>query len=576
MANLILGWPTLKRLLYYGKFWKKEIYTAFLILFFASILETIGPCLISYFINHIEKIKQVNKIYLLSVLSFYFISQTTSIILNYLQTILFNKIAIKIIQKIRIEVFTSLISKPLYFFNKTPIGDIISIITNDTEILKELYDTVLINIFKNISLIIIMLITMFFLQWKMAIIATTLFPIVIIIILFYQYFCIPKLRKIRSLLTKINHEFHEIINGIHIIQQFSQEKKFLQIIKKSNTSHYQLKINILKIDSLLLRPLINLISSVILCGLMSIFITTPINIIHIGTIYAFISYLNRINEPLIIITTQQTMLQQAIVSGERIFHLLDYPKQKYGNDNSNLITGKIQFKNLNFQYNQYSKKILSNINLTIPYQEFTAIIGETGSGKSTLVNLIMGHYIIQQGNLFIDNRKISTLSYQILKKNIYIVQQNPCILSGTILFNISLGKNVSEIEVWKVLKKIKLYNFVQSLENKIHTFLQSGYENLSIGQKQLISIARVLIIKPKILILDEFTSNIDPEIEDIIQKILIKIKKNSTIIIIAHKLSTIKYAKNIIILKDGKIIEQGGKKKLLNNRNSYYKKYLLE
>ncbi|CAL4322956.1 Multidrug resistance-like ATP-binding protein MdlB [Buchnera aphidicola (Pterocallis alni)] len=573
MTNFIHGWPTLHRLLRYSYYWKKTIFLSFIILFIASLSEILGPVLISYFINTILTKHNLNKKLILCLLISYVILQNLSIALNYIQMLMFNKTAIKIIQKLRMEAISATLLQPLYNFQVQSTGTMISIITNDTEVIKELYDTVLTTIFKSISLIFIMLITMFILNWKMAIISTILFPLVMTVMFIYQYYSAPILRKMRSYLAKINQSFNEIINGIFIIQQFSQENRFKKFIQKTSQLHYSSKMKSLKLDGILLRPLISFFSSFILCCLMILFILSPLGSISVGTLYAFISYLNRLNEPLITITAQQYLLQQSIVAGERIFNTIDSKKQKYGTDIIPLKTGNIKIHNLYFSYEKIKCNILKNINLIIPSNSFISLIGHTGSGKSTLINLLMGYYPIKKGTIYIDDRLIHELSYKVLRTGIYMVQQEPVIFTGTILSNITLGKSICEYKIWKILKTVQLYDFVQTLPKKLKTKIKENGNNLSLGQKQLLSIARILTLKPKILILDEATANIDFETEQIIQKTLLSIKKYSTLIVIAHRLSTIIKSDKIIVLDKGKIIESGNHKQLIKQKGLYYKMY---
>jgi ATP-binding cassette, subfamily B, multidrug efflux pump len=568
--DLIRFWTVLKRLLKYIKIWKKKLTLAFFCLLTASITEVLGPILISYFINHIIITHNLNTMLIFSLIVGFIILQITSVILNYFQTIIFNKTAVNIVQHLRLDVIESALQQPLHIFDTQPIGQIISRITNDTEIVKELYDTVIATVFRSIVLITVTLIAMFTLEWHMASIATIIFPMVVIVMLYYQKYSTPILRNVRKYVEYINNQFNEIINGMQIIQQFGQEFKFQQYIKKTSNLHYLSRMKILRLDGLLLRPLLSLFSAIVLCGLIISFNLFSINLFEVGILYAFISYLGRLNEPLIAITTQQSILQQAIVAGERIFELIDTPKQIYGSDCVKLKSGLIQIKNLSFSYKYNQSNVLSDININIPSKGFTAFIGHTGSGKSTLANLLMGYYPIRQGKIYIDKRPLNSLSHWTLRKGISIVQQEPLILADTILKNITLGRNISEKKIWQVLETVQLANLVQSMSKGIHTYLGENGNNLSVGQKQLLAIARVLVIHPKILILDEATANIDSETEKNVQKALLSVRKFATLVVIAHRLSTIIQADKIVVLHKGKIIEQGSHAKLIYKKGKYW------
>lgn len=568
--DLIRFWTVLKRLLQYIKIWKKKLILAFFCLLAASITEVLGPILISYFINHIIITHNLNNMLIFSLIFGFIVLQMTSVVLNYFQTIIFNKTAVNIVQHLRLDVIESALQQPLHIFDAQPIGQIISRITNDTEIVRELYDTVIATVFRSMVLIIVTLIAMFTLEWHMASIATIIFPMVVIVMLYYQKYSTPILRNVRKYVEYINNQFNEIINGMQIIQQFGQESKFQKYIKKTSNLHYLSRMKILRLDGLLLRPLLSLFSAIVLCGLIISFNLFSINLFEVGILYAFISYLGRLNEPLIAITTQQSILQQAIVAGERIFELIDTPKQIYGSDCVQLQSGLIQIKNLSFSYKYNQSNVLSDININIPSKGFTAFIGHTGSGKSTLANLLMGYYPICQGEIYIDKRPLNSLSHWTLRKGISIVQQEPLILADTILKNITLGRNISEKKIWKVLKTVQLANLVQSMSQGIHTYLGENGNNLSVGQKQLLAIARVLVIHPKILILDEATANIDSETEKNVQKALLSVRKFATLVVIAHRLSTIIQADKIVVLHKGKIIEQGSHETLIYKKGKYW------
>ncbi|CAL4324841.1 Multidrug resistance-like ATP-binding protein MdlB [Buchnera aphidicola (Eriosoma grossulariae)] len=577
MANLIKFWPILKRLLKYGIPWKKLLFLASILLLIASIAEVLGPILISYFIHHILEKQCFNIKKILSIIIYFIALQIISISLHYLQTILFSKIAINIVQKLRSEVINAALKQPMSIFDTQQIGQIISKVTNDTEVIKELYDTVIVTFFRSITLISVILVAMFTLEWRMALISITIFPFIIVVMIIYQHYSIPILRNIRYNLANINNKFNEIINGMDVIQQFSQQTRFKKSIQNTCQEHYNARMKTLKLDGFLLRPLLSLYSAIILSSLMILFSVFPMNFFEVGVLYAFINYLGRLNEPLVAITTQQSILQQAIVAGERIFELIDAPQEYYGHDEIPLKSGQIEIKNLNFKYQKDSiNNILNNINIKIPSKSFFAFVGYTGSGKSTLANILMKYYPIEEGEIYFDNRPLYSLSHKLLRNSISMVQQDPIILADTFMSNITLGKNVSEETVWKILEKVKLANLAKSMKNGIHSLLGEQGNNLSAGQKQLLAIARILILHPKILILDEATSNIDSETEQAIQKTISFIQKKSTLIVIAHRLSTIIEADKIIVFEKGNVIESGTHQQLISIKGKYWQMYKLQ
>ena len=245
----------------------------------------------------------------------------------------------------------------------------------------------------------------------------------------------------------------------------------------------------------------------------------------------------------------------------------------YIKNTKKLKTGKINIKNLNFSYLNNSTNILNNINIEIPSKSFFAFVGHTGSGKSTLANLLMGYYPIENGEIYLDNKPISSISHSVLRENILMVQQDPIILADTFFANITLGRDISEDKIWKILKIVNLFSLVKSMPKGLYSILGEEGNTLSVGQKQLLSIARILVKNPKILILDEATANIDSGSEKLIQMTLNSIRKNTTLIVIAHRLSTIVEADMIIVLDKGKIVELGTHKKLLELKGYYSKMY---
>ncbi|WP_343189007.1 ABC transporter transmembrane domain-containing protein [Buchnera aphidicola (Chaitoregma tattakana)] len=568
--------PILIRLLKYGVFYKKKILYVFILLFSSSICEVLCPILISFFIKTIIETNTVQVNTFILVISSFVMLQIISALCNYFEIIIFSNISAEIIKKIRFNVMKSSLNQPMEIFDKQPIGQIVSKVTNDTETIKELYERVIPSTIRNIMLITIILITMFLLEWKMACISIIMFPVITTIMIIYQKLSTPIIRKVKSYIAEINNIFNETINGMQIIQQFNQEHRFFKKIKKISNLHYLYRMKILKLDGFLLRPLFSFCTNIILCGLILLFNYFPKEMFQVSTLYVFINYLNRLNEPMLSIINQQSTLQQSIVSGERIFNLIDSETKLYGEHDYSIKYGKIEIKKLNFAYSKTGQKVLKDINIKIRKKSFVAFVGHTGSGKSTLANLIIGNYKIKNGYIKIDDKKIEHISKKIITKEIAVVQQEPFMFTDTLFNNISLKRNIPKSKILKIIKKVKLEDLVKKNEKGIYMKIKEKGSNISQGQKQLISIARVLVTKPKILILDESTSNIDSKTEKKIQEVLLKIKNNITLIIIAHRLSTIVRADEIIVFNKGKIIEKGNHEELMKKRNFYWKMYMLQ
>ncbi|OCA56361.1 SmdB family multidrug efflux ABC transporter permease/ATP-binding protein [Photorhabdus namnaonensis] len=568
-------WPSLKRLLIYGKDYRKLLVLAVLMLWVSAIAEVSGPVLICYFIDNMVATGNM-PIGLVIGLAVSFIAlQLITAVLHYFQALLFNQISVDVVRQLRTDVMNAALRQPLSAFDNQPVGQLISRVTNDTEVILDLYVNVIPTVFRGIALISAMLIAMFVLEWRMALIAILIFPIVLIVMAIYQYLSTPIIRQVRSYLADVNDNFNEIINGMSVIQQFRQQARFGERMLATNLAHYQARMQVLRLDGLLLRPLLNFVSAMVLCGLIMLFGFNGIGVISVGVLYAFIDYLARLNEPLIELTSQQSILQQAVVAGERIFELMDSPQQGYGMDNQPLSSGRIDIENVSFSYRD-DKVVLQDINLQVPAHGFVALVGHTGSGKSTLANLLMGYYPWQKGEIYLDGRPVSSLSHSVLRNGIAMVQQDPVILADSFFDNITLGRNISEEKVWQVLETVQLAELVRTLPNGLHTILGEQGNTLSAGQKQLLAMARVLVQTPQILILDEATANIDSSTEQMVQQALRLIRQQTTLIVIAHRLSTIVEADTILVLHRGAVVEQGCHQQLLARRGRYYQMYQLQ
>ncbi|EMF0895248.1 SmdB family multidrug efflux ABC transporter permease/ATP-binding protein [Enterobacter hormaechei] len=568
-------WPTLKRLLAYGSPWRKPLSIAVMLLWIAAIAEVTGPLLISYFIDNMVA-KSYLPLGLVAGLGVAYVGlQLTAAGLHYAQSLLFNRAAVGVVQQLRTDVMDAALRQPLSEFDTQPVGQVISCVTNDTEVIRDLYVTVVATVLRSAALIGAMLVAMFSLDWRMALVAITIFPAVLIVMVIYQRYSTPIVRRVRAYLADINDGFNEVINGMSVIQQFRQQARFGERMGEASRSHYMARMQTLRLDGFLLRPLLSLFSALVLCGLLMLFGLTTRGTIEVGVLYAFISYLGRLNEPLIELTTQQSMLQQAVVAGERVFELMDRPRQTYGNDERPLESGSIAFDHVSFAYRD-DQLVLQDINLEVPSRGFVALVGHTGSGKSTLASLLMGYYPLTQGEIRLDGRPLASLSHHALRKGVAMVQQDPVVLADTFYANVTLGRPFTQEQVWDVLETVQLADLARGLTEGINTRLGEQGNNLSVGQKQLLALARVLIETPQVLILDEATASIDSGTEQAIQQALAAVRDRTTLVVIAHRLSTIVDADTILVLHRGQAVERGTHRALLEAKGRYWQMYQLQ
>ncbi|MGQ5722916.1 SmdB family multidrug efflux ABC transporter permease/ATP-binding protein [Enterobacter bugandensis] len=575
MRKLGTMWPTLKRLLAYGSPWRKPLSVAVLLLWVAAIAEVSGPLLISYFIDNMVA-KSYLPLRLVAGLGVAYVGlQLAAAGLHYAQSLLFNRAAVGVVQQLRTDVMDAALRQPLSEFDIQPVGQVISRVTNDTEVIRDLYVTVVATVLRSAALIGAMLVAMFSLDWRMALVAITIFPAVLIVMIIYQRYSTPIVRRVRAYLADINDGFNEVINGMSVIQQFRQQARFGERMGEASRSHYMARMQTLRLDGFLLRPLLSLFSALVLCGLLMLFGLSSSGTIEVGVLYAFISYLGRLNEPLIELTTQQSMLQQAVVAGERVFELMDRPRQAYGHDERPLQSGAIAFDNVSFAYRD-DRLVLQDITLDVPSRGFVALVGHTGSGKSTLASLLMGYYPVTQGEIRLDGRPLASLSHNVLRKGVAMVQQDPVVLADTFYANVTLGRDYSQEQVWEVLEKVQLADLARGFSDGINTRLGEQGNNLSVGQKQLLALARVLIETPQVLILDEATASIDSGTEQAIQQALAAVRDHTTLVVIAHRLSTIVDADTILVLHRGQAVERGTHRELLEAKGRYWQMYQLQ
>ncbi|EGQ8073441.1 ATP-binding cassette domain-containing protein [Vibrio vulnificus] len=566
---------TLKRLFAYPLAQPKPMMTGLVFLLIAAISNAGGPWLIQHFIDeHITKDNYTQQTLVL-LASGYIGLLLCSALFQYLQGLQFNIVATGIIKTIRKQAFHRVIKQPLSAFDYTPTGKLVSRLTNDTESLQQFYELLIASVVKNLVMILVMLGVMLILSWQLTLVVLVLLPVVVGFMVLFQKLSTHAYRVMRDLLTDINGNMSESIQGMSVIQLMRQEKRFNQQFNQLTEQHFNAGRKVIKLNGILLRPLMDLLAGIALLTLVAIFGFSGTELIGVGVLYAFISYLGRITEPLIEMTQQLALLQQALVASERIFEMMDAPEQSYGNDQQPLKSGSIAIEQLSFSYDG-KQQVLKQIDIDVEHQQFVALVGHTGSGKSTLASLLMGFYPVSQGKLKLDGRPIASLAKSVLREDVAMVQQDPHILPTSVRENIALGREVSDDIIWQSLEQVGLAEQIKRYPQLLDTQLGQGETNLSAGQKQLLAMARVLIAKPKILILDEATANIDSGTEALIQRSLNALRHDMTLVVIAHRLSTIMEADKIVVLHHGDLVEMGSHKQLLAQQGRYAQMYQLQ
>lgn len=568
------------RLLSYTKPHKKMIGWAFLLLVLTTVGDIVLPLLVKIFLDDYLTPGNLEFKPLLILGSTYMGIQIVKGILLFFQLVKFQEIALYIIQQLRIDVFSKVQALGLKYFDKTPAGSIVSRVTNDTEAIKDMFVTVISTFIQSGFLLSGIFIAMFILNVKLALFCVIIIPILIFVMALYRKLSARYYLDMRERLSQLNAKLSESLQGMAIIQVFRQEKRLRQEFGSINDKHYQAGMKNIKIDGLLLRPAIDLIYIFALIIVLSYFgITSFETSVKIGVIYAFINYLDRFFEPVNQMMMRLSLFQQAIVAGSRVFRLLDEeelaPSQQE-QQTQTIQQGKIEFNNVSFSYDG-KRDVLKNISFTANPGETVALVGHTGSGKSSIINLMMRFYEFERGEILIDGESIRNYSKHDLRDKLGLVLQDPFLFFGTVKDNIRLHDNsMSDEQIEEAAQFVQANTFIDKLEDGYnHRVVERG-STFSSGQRQLIAFARTIAANPKVLVLDEATANIDTETEEAIQTALAKMRKGRTTIAIAHRLSTIQDADLILVLHQGEIVERGTHQELLAHGGLYHKMYLLQ
>lgn len=489
------------------------------------------------------------------------------------------KIGQETIYRLRMEVFQHMQSLSMNFFNTTPVGKLVTRITNDTEALNEMFSTLLARLFRNIVKIIGYMAVMLLLNAKLALYSFLLLPLAAVLIFVFRTLSRRAYRITRNKLTDLNTFLSEHLSGMRLIQIFAREQRKYDEFMEKNTSLYQAYFREIMIFAIF-RPLIFFLSIVSLAivfykgGLSAIDKT-----VTVGTLYIFINYVRSFFEPIQELAEQFGTLQSAIASAEKVFSVLDTKDQIPVPDHPvhpKNVHGRIEFQHVWFAYEE-EDYVLKDVSFTIEPGQKVAFVGATGAGKSSILNLIGRYYDIQKGKILIDGIDIRQWDPRVLRQFIGQVQQDVFLFTGDIKTNITLGNpDISMSDVKRAAEMVHAAGFIEALENGYDSQVTERGSTLSAGQRQLLSFARTLAYNPAILVMDEATANIDTETEVLIQSALETLMQDRTTIMVAHRLSTIQHADQIMVMHKGRLRESGNHQELLAQNGIYKKLYELQ
>ncbi|MCH4009233.1 ABC transporter ATP-binding protein [Companilactobacillus sp.] len=569
----------LKRLMHFAKYFRKQFAIAVVFAVFLSIINVILPRMLQYYMDHFLNKQSTGIQIVLAFAAVYFIGTIIKAIVQFIQNFAFSMGAERTLEKIRSELFHKLHTLGMDYFDKTPAGSIVSRVTNDTKTLYDfwsLFLTILVAAFAMISAFIAMYTVNPILAW-----ATAAFILVLYFVVWlYQHLSSRIYQRLREYLSQINTKLNESLMGISIIQQFGQQKRMISEFEKKNNAYFGMRNKMINVNSFLLYPTITLMFTLAeLISLSGFGIQSTHTIVAAGVIYAFISYQQNFFNPLSDVMNYMSYFQDGLVAGYRIMNLFDNetttPKQNEDSQ-ATVVDGKIEFKHVTFAYVP-GQPILKDISFTVEPGQTVALVGHTGSGKSSIINILLRFYEFGEGQILLDDHDIRDYSTKELRQKLGLVVQEPYLFYGDIAKNIRMfDDSISDEQVEQAAKFVDADPFIQQLPGKYHAKVIERGSSFSTGQRQLISFARTIVRNPKVLILDEATANIDPQTEQTITRGLSKMRSDRTTIAIAHRLSTIQDADKILVLSNGRIVERGTHSELLAAGGLYSELYELQ
>lgn len=497
--------------------------------------------------------------------------------LNFFQVYTMEMAGQRMMHDLRLHVFSHLQTLPTSFFDKTPVGRLVTRLTNDIQNVHEMFTSVLVYLFKDFILLFGIISLLLYLHLELALLSFVVLPLIFFTTFLFSHRAREAFREIRFKIAQMNAFLQENLSGIQVIQLFRRQEEQGRRFLKINQDHYQANLRQISLYAFFV-PLVEILSSGAI-GLLIWYGGGKViqEAISLGVLVAFLSYVRMFFQPIRDLSEKYNIMQSAMASLERIFGLLETNgKERFLPSFRGLsLKGRIDFRKVSFSYDG-KERVLHEVSFSIEEGEIVAIVGPTGAGKTSLLLLLEGFYEPQEGSIFIDGIDLRQWDFRTLRSQIGFVMQEPFLFSGNIIENIRLGNGEDEERVREVARMVKADEFIQRLPKGYETRVGEGGERLSAGERQLLAFARALYQDPKILLLDEATSHVDPETEQWIQEGLKVLFKNRTVLVIAHRLTTIHHANRIVVLHKGRVREIGTHMELMKKKGLYYRLYQLQ
>lgn len=568
-----------KRLFIYAKPFRKMFFCAILFAFALSIVNIILPRIIQTFMDSYLTPKTATMTIIFYFAGLYLLGVIIKSVVWFFQWYLFSMASLNTFQYIRIKLFEKLHTLGMRYFDQIPAGSTVSRVTNDTETLFEFW-YVFLMVLTGVFAVISSFTAMFQINVKISLYCLLFLPILLVVIWYYQKFSSRLYRSMREKLSQLNTKLNEYISGMRIIQQFRQEQRLENEFEATNNEYLENRMAMIRTNSLLLSPIINFLYSLAIALALTLFgidaLSSPV---EAGIIYAFVTYIQAFFNPMTQMMDFLSIFTDGVVAGKRILKVFDdqedTPQQNEG-ANAKILKGKIEFRKVSFSYDGQNN-VLNNISFVAHPGETVALVGHTGSGKSSIINVLMRFYEFYEGQILLDDQDIRDFPIEELREKMGLVLQDAFLFYGDIAGNIRMmNPAITDEQIKAAAAFVQADKFIETLPKQYHAKVIERGACYSSGQRQLISFARTIVTDPKILVLDEATANIDTETEGLIQEGLANMRQGRTTIAIAHRLSTIRDANIILVLDKGHVVERGTHDALLEQQGLYADMYKLQ